>query len=402
MTILISFLGRSQLDSKGGYREASYRLPDGAVRSARYFGLALAQHLAAERVLLLGTATSMWDLLVENVAGDTASEDARIELFDAVRQGTTSNALLDRLTPAMTQVVGCPVQALLIPPAVDFAEQQTILTRLRDAIPRKSRVALDLTHGFRHLAMLGLAAARFLSHEREVQIVGLYYGALDMTSGGTTPVLGLDGLDHLQQWSETFEAYAASGDFARFAPLLERDGFAAEHARALQNAWSYLMVSNVADAARALTSAVHALEQPLQGASELFRKRLRNSLDWALAPTLSEKFRRLALQALNRRDFTRASIFGMEAFLSREVERNGGNPNDYAARENARNAFWEQARNSVHPDWRLRAFFLLNNVRNACAHGTPSKHDPSAELLRNPERLAQELERVLNQLTNTP
>ena len=49
MTMLISFLGRSQLDSKGGYREASYRLPDGAVRSARYFGLALAQHLAAER-----------------------------------------------------------------------------------------------------------------------------------------------------------------------------------------------------------------------------------------------------------------------------------------------------------------------------------------------------------------
>lgn len=398
---LISLLGKSQLDSRTGYRTARYRMPDGSEYETAYFGLALAQHLAVERVLLLGTPTSMWDLLVEHVAGDDANEEARIELFEAVRAGTLEPSLLQSLTPAIARKLGRPVDCLLIPPSSAFAEQQQVLAQLAECLAQGERVAFDITHGYRHLAMLGLAAARYLAHTRQVTVTGLYYGALEMTADGFTPVVMLDGLAHLQEWSEVFEAFEASGDFSRFAALLERDGFTAEAAQALERAWQFLQLTNVSDAARALQPAWRALQAPLTGASELFRARLQKALRWCQAERLSEKLRLLALQSLDRGDILRATVFGLESVLAREVEARRGDPLRYEQREAADKALQAALKNDEHPDWKRDAYWLLKNVRNACAHGTPPTWPAHADLMQNPERLRQALKATLDRL-NTP
>lgn len=399
---LISLLGKSQLDSRTGYRTARYRMPDGSEHETAYFGLALAQHLAVERMLLLGTPTSMWDLFVEHVAGDDAEKGARLRLFDAVRAGTLTPELLESLTPAISQKLGRPVACLLIPPSTSFADQQQVLERLAGHLTQGETVALDITHGYRHLAMLGLAAARYLAHSRQVTVKGLYYGALEMTADGVTPVVMLDGLAHLQEWSEVFEAYEASGDFSRFAPLLVRDGFADGAARALEQAWQFLQISNVSDAARALQPAWQALQAPLTGASELFRMRLHKALRWCQAEQMSEKLRLLALQSLERGDILRAAVFGLESVLAREVEAKGGNPLHYEQRKTADETLQAAFRNDEHPDWKRDAYWLLKNVRNACAHGTVPLRPPAhAELMRNPEQLRQALKATLARL-NTP
>ncbi|MDW8324913.1 MAG: TIGR02221 family CRISPR-associated protein, partial [Burkholderiales bacterium] len=393
--------GKSQLDSKSGYRTARYRLPDGGERETAYFGLALAEYLQAQRVILLGTASSMWDLLVENVVGDAAQEELRVELMEAVRHEAVSETLLAQLTPALERTVGRPVQALVIPHAVAFSDQQELLARLADLVGRGESVALDLTHGYRHLAMLGLAAARYLAHERQVVITGLYYGALDMTREGITPVITLEGLAHILEWSEAFAAYESSGDFSRFAPLLERDGFPAEAAQSLRRGWDFLVLSNVQDAARQLRSALPALERPLKGASELYRARLRKALRWAEPETLHEKQRLLALQALERGDILRATVFGLESFISREVAIRGGDVLNYKEREKVEDAYQEMLRQGEQPDWKRAAYWLLKNVRNACTHGTPPTYPPHAELVKNPERLRRELRATLDRLIST-
>lgn len=402
MTTLISFLGKSQLDSKTGYRTARYRMPDGTIHETAYLGLALAEHLAAERVILLGTASSMWDLLVENIAGDHAADELRLELFDAVKEGRVTQSLLDDLAPAMAARLGRPVASLLIPSCATFAEQQEVLTRLADHLHQRECVVLDLTHGFRHLAMLGLAAARYLVHARNVTVQGLYYGAFDMTQDDAKPVLTLEGLAHLQEWAEAFEAYETSGNFSRFAPLLVQDGFPRTAADALERAWQLLMVSNVHDAAKSLQPVLQALGTPLSGASELFRARLLKVLRWSQESTLSGKFRQLALQSLERGDTLRASIFGLEAFLAREVETADGDPLEYAQRKAADERFQEQARDGLLPEWKREAFWLLKDVRNACAHGTPPSNKRHAKLLKNPQLLARDLKAALKRLTNTP
>ncbi|HXF47487.1 MAG TPA: TIGR02221 family CRISPR-associated protein [Burkholderiaceae bacterium] len=402
MTTLISLLGKSQLDSRQGYRTARYRFPDGSERETAYFGLALAEHLAAQRLVLLGTASSMWDMLVENVVGDAAQEELRIELIDAVRRQEVDESLLQRLTPAFERRLGRPVRALVIPHSTGFVEQQRLLARLAEELDHRERIVLDVTHGFRHLAMLGLTAARYLSHAREVALQGLYYGALDMSTDGVAPVIELSGLAHVQEWAEALAAYEASGDFSRFAPLLARDGLAATHVEALARGWHFVSVNNIADAARTLQPVYQALGQPLAGASELFRERLRRALRWVAANDLSERQRVLALQALQRGDALRASLWGYESFLSREVEAAGGNPLDHRAKEEAEAKYRLELREGEHADWKRAAFWLLKNVRNALAHGTRPAYAPHAQLLQNPERLRERLEQTLNRLTNTP
>lgn len=62
-TTLVSFLGRARQDPTTGCRLATYRFPDGTEQTTPFFGLALRRVLAPDRLVLLGTRGSMWDLL---------------------------------------------------------------------------------------------------------------------------------------------------------------------------------------------------------------------------------------------------------------------------------------------------------------------------------------------------
>lgn len=400
-TTLISLLGKSQVESQHGYRSARYRFPDGTEHQTAYFGLALAEHLQADKLVLVGTPSSMWDLLIENVVGDAAQEELRVDLIDAVRTGTVTESTLQPLVPAIAARLGREIRPIVIPFSVQFADQQALLERLADALARNERVALDVTHGFRHLAMLGLTATRYLSRERAVEVQGLYYGALDMMQDGIAPVVELSGLAHVQQWAEALAAYEASGDFSRFATLLVRDGFDTGFAGALERGWELLGVSNVNDAATTLRPVYQALGEPMAGASELFRERLRRALRWVTADKLAEKQRILALHALNRGDFLRAALLGLESFLSREVAASCGDPLDYRAKEDAESRFRLELQEGEHADWERGAYWLLRDVRNAIAHGTQPSYRPHAQLLKNPRRLRDALDATLNRLTNT-
>ncbi|MFN3630147.1 MAG: TIGR02221 family CRISPR-associated protein [Casimicrobiaceae bacterium] len=398
---LISFLGKSSLDQTRGYRSARYRFDDGSIIETPYVGLALARKLGSKRMILVGTASSMWDVLIENTVGDAASEEARVALMDAVREARVDEALLEQLRPAFGQHLGCAVEAIIIPAGARPADQQQLLLRLAKRLNDGETMAIDVTHGFRHLAMLGLAAARYLKHSKGMRVKGLYYGALDMMQDGVAPVVELSGLSQLHEWAEAFAAYEASGDFSRFAPLLERDGLAAADARALETSWQLLALNNVSDAARSLRQVVRALETPLPGATGLFQEKLKRSLRWANETELHEQMRLLALQAFHRDDFLRATIFGLEGFLARIVAEQGGNPLDYSARVEAAEQFDRELRDGEHADWKRRAYLFLRNIRNALAHGTRPTYTPHAQLLKNPERLRAELDATLNRLTNT-
>jgi CRISPR-associated Csx2 family protein len=62
MSTLISFLGKGQADPQTGYRTANYRFDDGFSRRVPFFGLALAEYLKPDRLVLVGTPSSMWDV----------------------------------------------------------------------------------------------------------------------------------------------------------------------------------------------------------------------------------------------------------------------------------------------------------------------------------------------------
>lgn len=393
-TTLISFLGKGRADAKTGYRTATYRFDDGFVRTVPFFGLALTEFLQPDRLVLVGTPGSMWDVFFdrEGAEGDT------IELIEAIEQSRVDSALLAKHSSRLERELGVPVQCVLIPFARDTVEQIEVLTLLAAQVSEGENLCLDVTHSFRHLPMLALVAARYLSHVSKVKVSELYYGALEMTpDGGETPVLRLSGLLHMLDWVEALATYDKDGDYGVFAALLAADGMEPNRAALLEKAAFFERTSNPVKAREALSSVFPSIEQHRGGLSDLFRGELIKRINWFREPERHQWEASLARASLDRQDYLRAAMFMFESVSTRAVNYEmRGNPNDHADRKEAYGQLKGQRTDAK----------TLEYLRNALAHGLrsperdyKSKSDMACEMaLQNRENLARTLRRLADEL----
>lgn len=399
-TTLVSFLGKSTGDPITGYRNATYRFPDGHDHITPFFGLALAQDLNPDFMVILGTAGSMWDVLIEHLADDAEAEEARLELMEAVRNATVDAALLQRVQPLAERLIARPLALRLIPYGRNDEEQAGILQAIADAVPA-GRVHIDLTHGFRHLAALGLLSAFFLERLAKLDVAGLYYGALDMTRDGITPVLRLDGLLAIQRWIDALDRFDQNGDYGVFADLLVRDGFPEDKAKCLKKAAFFERTFNLRDAARQLGTFLKALETGLPGVGYLFQKKLEERLSWMSGGSLQLQQARLARVYLARQDFVRAAVFAWEAIITSECARHGLDLDDYGE-EGDRKQAEAQLRSRLQSEgirWKDSPQRRIKDLRNSLAHGSPPA-DWAGELrqaLAEPDRLRGMLESAIKE-----
>lgn len=397
---LITFLGRGRQSATQGYRPADYRFPDHTIHSTPYFGLALAEHLQPDRLVILGTSGSMWGVLLEDHVAADSHEEIRLAVAEAEIEQCIDQGLVDRIARVLEEALDRQVSARLIPPARDLDEQIAILETFASEAEGCQRVSIDLTHGFRHFGMLGLLSGFMLERIQRMEIDGLWYGALELTvnTGGYTPVLRLDGLHAVEGWISALERFDAAGDYGVFAPLLEAEGMPSDKANCLRRASFHEATMNIPSAAQQIRSALPALEQPLQGAAELFRERLLDRLKWARMRRLSVQQRHLAMRALQRGDYQRCATLGLEAVITHHCESEGRDPLDYDHRETVRNEQMEEARANGRKDRHAEALLGLNQLRNALAHGTPPNFGPMQQVIRNPDRLGPTLQSTLDRL----
>lgn len=407
---LVTMLGKGRENRQTGYRETTYQFPNGEEDRTPFFGLALSRYLKPDVTVILGTSGSQWGVLVEHLAGkDAADEEARIGLLDAEADDAVCQSLLDRLKPLMERAVGCVVVPRLIPFGRNEGEQYTILDDLAAAVPHGD-VSFDLTHGFRHLGVVGFMSAFMLERVRDLTVRDLWYGALDMTTDGLTPVLKLDGLVRVRRWLDALDRFDATGDYGVFVPLLVDDNVPEDKAICLKDAAFFERTLSVGRAAQKIGTFLSVLRGPLAGASGLFQDRLADRLQWAREPNRAKQQRMLAEQYLTRGDFVHAAMFGREAFVTRVCEDVGISTVDYSAqRKEAVETFEKELKNGKHSADRARAWWTLSLIRNALAHGTrlqrPSRarrerpygaaQFAAVEALKSPNLLERELNAAL-------
>lgn len=70
-------------------------------------------------------------------------------------------------------------------------KQADLLQQIDGSVQNNDEVVLDITHGYRHLPILGLAAAKLISATKNAKIHDVIYGALDQQVNGETPVVSL-------------------------------------------------------------------------------------------------------------------------------------------------------------------------------------------------------------------
>lgn len=381
-TALISFLGR-QGRQEDGYRRTKYRFLDGETEETKYFAQALRRRLQPDRIVLLGTSGSMWDVLTEDCEADT---DLWATVGEAVDRQAVDQALLDQVAAVVSKAWDCEVRLLRIPFGLDETEQVAILRAMADAAERVERVHLDVTHAFRSLPMLALMAAFYLESVRGLEIAGIYYGMFEARDEeDRAPVVRLDGLMHFGKWLRALNQFDKDGDYGVFASLLEHAGI--ETAWELERAAYFERTGNPQDAARRVSSvydALHHIDAASYPAAAMFAPALLERLAWFKKQPLSAKEWALAEEYLERRDYFRAALLALEAALTAELERRRLAPSSYESRREIHDTMREDNDN----------YRRLNALRNAIAHGTRKPKPGLAKILRDEQALADELRRL--------
>lgn len=395
-TTLLTFLGRVPPEQNGSYRRTVYRFPDGSESApVAFFGWELVRRLRPQRLVVLGTAGSMWDHLFE-VDHDfgAADEEARLALVDAVARQQVEAAQLAALEPLLAERLGCAVALRLIPYCRDQAEQLALLQLMAAEISEGEQVQLDVTHGFRHLPMLALLAALHLRLTRRVSIERIWYGSFDPDTH-RSDVLDLHGLLHLADWVGALATYDKDGDYSVFAPLLQADGLDAQQTAPLERAAFFERTSNPRDAVKALANFEPHLTGGLPGTGALFTDALRTRTRWPKGRTLAAQQTELAKQYLARRDYIRTAIYAFEARVTSLLPE-GAHAADYKAREQAQKDH-ELAIKGKHSA-ASTDYWLLKNLRNTLAHGNEARDERIPGLLGDEQRLANELRRLIRAL----
>jgi CRISPR-associated Csx2 family protein len=383
--VLVSLLGKSRLDKTTGYRKARYRFDADFSQDTPFFGLALQAFVRPGRMIVLGTAGSIWDVFVEHQADNGAIlEEARLKLMEAVQRETVDQALLDEVSPLIESHLGLPVKCLLIPYAKNTEEQVDILRQLAASIRPDERVVLDVTHGFRHLPMLSLVAAHYLERVKGNSIDEIYYGALEMTPpAGETPVLKLTGLLRLMDWVQALAAYEKDGDYGVFAGLLRQEGMSQADAGQIEKAAFFERTTNPVKA-RQILSSVHATIENLQTPiASLFKEELAKRIRWFRQPCRDENERELAAAYLGRKDYLRAALYLQEAYISKAARLQHAEVNDFEARDELR----VKAKDNPH-------FRELTRLRNALAHGMQPDDRNTLADMQDEAKLRRALEEI--------
>ncbi len=390
--ILITFLGKGRDNVDTGYREATYHFED-KNRKTAFFGLALADFLKPDKLIVFGTKASQWGSLVENVSTNSNYDDEILRLYLAESENRVKQDMLDNVTSLMEDAVGLPIIPRLIPYGKDDREQFEILKAINNAVANKnSRVSFDLTHGFRHLGMIGFLSAFLLERIYNLTVQDLWYGALDMTVDGVTPVVKLNGLVQVRKWIDALDRFDSTGNYGIIAPLLNDDGVDAQYTNALENAAFYEYTTNISDAKRRLVNFLPVLDDSLPGASGLFQEKLSERLDWVKQAELAQHQRKLAEHYLHRKDYLRAAIFGWEALISRKCDEFYLDPID-ERRQGTEKLKEEMKELDIKTSEVKKKFENLRQIRNTLAHGIPPENNHAKRYLRNEANLSAALKR---------
>jgi CRISPR-associated Csx2 family protein len=375
MTTLISLLGKAVHN----YRTAKYAFDEHTVRTEPFFGMALLAQTKPDRLILAGTVGSMWDVFFDHQHTD---DEATLALIDAVASQTVSAEILAVHEQRLTQKLGIPVQCLLISYARNEAEQTTILTDLAEHLAPGEKVILDVTHGFRHLPMLALVAARYLARVRGVQVQEVFYGALEMTDPvtGLTPVLRLSAMLQMLDWIDALAVYESSGNYGVFAPLLQHDGMQPEHANLLAQAAYFERIGNPVQAKQSLSGAHKHVRDHQGPLGQLFKTTLTKHIGWFRHGSRADWELALADRYLARQDYLRAITYLCEAYISRATEKLGSDVNTF---EDRKRAFDEADKN--------QDVWLLKHLRNAMAHGVLTDNRDAKPLLQDQKKLDDKL-----------
>lgn len=397
MNVLISLLGKVDRTTSSGYPKTAYRFDDGGLAHAAFLGWALQHRLKPDRLLIIGSSTSMWDHLFE---GDLdladEAEDLRVELIALCDQGQpVPPELLARLQPVLSRSLDCDVRLVIARRGLDAESQFGLFESLAEIVEPGDQLSIDCTHGFRHMPMLLLAGAQYLEGLGKASVAAVYYGLME-PGNPEAQVCRLDSLLEIERGVRALEHLDASGDYEPLINLLEPHLPDHISSGRLREAAFHERTLRISNARKTLQDFYRFLDSGhLPFPHALLRTALLERLAWANEPSHHQRQLACSRIALSRRDYPRGTALLFEAAVNEVVHgQQLGDPENSEVRERAREILEDRIRNGEAP----RNIRLLRRLRNAIAHGARPVGADAQRLIGSEDELRAFLNELVDEL----
>ena len=162
---------------------------------------------------------------------ETESRFAPIALYNLLAQSDRPDRIIAVCTPqaesdswpSFKSDLGgqCPTTPVPVPTGETHKDIDIYIEKVAEAIPYKSDITVDVTHGFRHLSFLTFVVVLYVSALCNVRVRGAYYGLLRRTE--PSPFLDLRGLLELPRWLYALRALNDTGSTQTMADIIGGD-----------------------------------------------------------------------------------------------------------------------------------------------------------------------------------
>jgi CRISPR-associated Csx2 family protein len=320
---LLTFVGRTAANR--AYRQARYRFDDGVEVESKLFAAAALSWMQRgkqppNRMLVVGTPTSGWDVLmelVERLAPSQAEEalEWAIPVSEALAVGAVAPESLRSFEQRFSHALGVRLDLLLAQ-----NDGESVFAALHGALAPNERVVLDITHSYRSMpvhALVSLGALRWL---KGVQLGDIVYGSLDETDpAGVSAARSLGSTSALAQATPALAQLALVDDVGSIAPYLACGN--PELGKRLEDTQRLEAIMQFDSAAQPRGQALGTLREfggspALAATASMLRETLESMNKGCGSRGLLNRARR----ALGKQDYMRAVGLANEALALRVVE----------------------------------------------------------------------------------
>ena len=244
--VLISFVGTGKFQTHDmtatrDYQKTNYRLDGLDIGEFPFMAAGLMQHHHVDKVILIGTAHSMWEEVYRyftelhgNVITDDTYWDTYRELADSCERATAKSPLDIPHKDEVEQAVG-NAHVVITRYGLDtkeIDENSNIILGIQQYLSNGDEVMVDITHSFRSLPIMIMNLLIYMQNvsRKNITITHIYYGMLEMfnenkkasaTGEGFAPIIDLKNILTLNEWIIGAYSFSQYGNAYKISELLK-------------------------------------------------------------------------------------------------------------------------------------------------------------------------------------
>ncbi len=390
--VLISSIGTGNREK--GYAKANYNIQGKTYENEEFIAKVLCAHLKIDRLYLVGTSQSIWEVVYKNFGGDDENE---LKIYESKENGE-----LEKYLPNIEQIIDKKLgtngsKCFIIKYGVndnELWENFDIFLQIAKKFSPDDEIYLDITHSFRSLSLMSFVMSEFISNskDKELDIRGVYYGMFEYAgqNNDVTPIIDLGVFFELLKWSKAIKEFKKYGNAREFLELL---GGVEVETNAFNRFKNFTQALSMADIV-ALQNSVKGLKTQLaffeNNENQIFRlisKDLREFTEIFEPKSIALVQYRLAKWYLESQNYPMVYMLLSEAVVSAVKEKNGLSDSEEAKgiiRDNTKN-------NTAYEIWRYKIVPIRNNIAHVVELENRSKNP-------NPENSIENLPKYINEL----